>query len=128
MEKQVLYNSNMHFELQHWKRKIAFWEDELKVFNYRLSELVTRWTAKEVQTKLDRYQSEFIIHGGVVEDLLEVIEEHGIGIAEQIKRRQDSLDTQITKKHIELRDKMESERDVYAKLKKDFFRFLEKSL
>lgn len=128
MDEKVLYSDNMHFEHQQWKGEIVFWKDELRSLNYRFSELVTRWTAKEVQTKLDRYQSEFIIHGGVVEDLLEVIEEHEIGMAHQIKTREDSLDAQITKKHLELRNKMEIQRDIYARLKKDFFRFLEKSL
>ncbi|MFT4803870.1 MAG: hypothetical protein ACJAZK_002838 [Psychroserpens sp.] len=37
MEKGIIYNSNLHFEYQRWKGELAFWKDELKFFNNRLS-------------------------------------------------------------------------------------------
>lgn len=121
METEILYNSNMHFEHVQWKRELAFWEDELKSFNNRLSELVTRWTDKDVLAKLEHYQNEFVLHNSVIEDLQEIIEEHEICIAGQ----SDALDTQLTKKHIEFRNRIETQREIYTKLKKEFFRFLE---
>jgi hypothetical protein len=126
MEKEVLYNSNMHFEHKLWIGELAFWEDELKSFNNRLSELVTRWTNKDVLAKLDHYQNEFVLHGGVIEDLQETIEEHETHIAGRSKTGEDALDTQLAKKHIEFRNRIETQRHIYAELKKEFFRFLEK--
>ena len=125
MKKQVLYNSNMHFEHEQWKGEIAFWKDELKFFNNRLSELVTRWPNKEVLIKLGHYQNEFIIHGGAIEELQETIEKHETRIAGQSKTVTDALDTQLTKIHVEFRNRMETQRHIYAELKKEFFRFLE---
>ena len=52
MEKEVIYNTDLHFEHQQWWSELAFWEDELKSFNNRLSELVTRWSDKEVLAQL----------------------------------------------------------------------------
>lgn len=126
MEKEVLYNSNMHFEHRQWNRELAFWKDELKSFNNRLSELVTRWTNKDVLAQLEHYQNEFVLHGGVIEDLQEIIEEHETRIAGQSKTGEDALDTQLAKKHIEFRNRIETQRHIYAELKKGFFRFLEK--
>ncbi len=126
METKILNNSNMHFEHVHWKRELAFWEDELKSFNNRLSELVIRWTDKDVLAQLEHYQNEFILHGGVIEDLQESIEEHETRIAGQSKTGTDVLDTQMAKKHIEFRNRIETQREIYAELKKEFFRFLEK--
>ncbi len=126
MEKEVLYNSNMHFEHKQWNRELAFWKDELKSFNNRLSELVTRWTNKDVLAQLEHYQNEFVLHGGVIEDLQEIIEEHETRIAGQSKTGEDALDTQLAKKHIEFRNRIETQRHIYAELKKGFFRFLEK--
>jgi hypothetical protein len=125
METKILYNSNMHFEHVLWKRELEFWEDELKTFNNRLSELVTRWTDKDVLAQLEHYQNEFILHGGVIEDLQEAIEEHEIRIAAQSGYGSNAIDTQLAKKHVEFRNRIETQRDIYAKLKKDFFRFLE---
>ena len=126
MEKEILYNSNMHFEHEQWKGELAFWKDELMFFNNRLSELVTRWTNKDVLAQLEHYQNEFILHGGVIEDLQETIEKHEERIAGQSIEGEDAIDVQLAKQHVEFRNKMETQREVYADLKKEFFRFLEK--
>ncbi len=128
MEKQVLCSDNMHFEHQLWKGEIAFWKDELKSFNNRLSELITRWANKEVLAQIGYYQNQFIIHGGIIDDLLETIEQHETRMAAQSQGGIDVLDTQLSKKHIEFRDQMETQREIYAELKKSFFMFLEKYL
>jgi len=126
MEKEVLYNSNMHFEHEQWKRELAFWEDELKSFNNRLSELITRWTDKDVLAQLEHYQNEFILHGGVIDDLQESIEEHEERIAGQSITGEDAIDVPLAKGHVEFRNRIETQREIYADLKKKFFRFLEK--
>ena len=51
MKKEVLENASMHFEHEQWKGELAFWKGELKFFNSKLSELVTRWTNKDVLAK-----------------------------------------------------------------------------
>ncbi|MCW2118579.1 hypothetical protein [Flavobacterium sp. 7A] len=126
MEKEVLYNPNMHFEHEQWNGELTFWKDELLCFNNKLSELVTRWTDKDVLAQLEHYQNEFVLHGGVIEDLQEIIEKHEERIAGQSALNEDGLDIQSTKEHLEFRDKIETQRHIYAELKKEFFRFLEK--
>lgn len=126
MEKEIIYNENLHFEHEHWKSELAFWEDELKMFKNRLSELVTRWTDKQVLVQLEHYQNQFILHGGVIEDLQEDIEKHEIRMAGHSSKGEDVLETALVKKHLETRSKMETQRQIYADLKKEFFRFLTK--
>ncbi|MGB3151301.1 MAG: hypothetical protein WBB27_11625 [Maribacter sp.] len=126
MEKEIIYNTNLHFEHKQWQSELAFWKDELNSFKNRLSELITRWTAKDVLVKSEHYQNEFIMHGGHIEDLLEEIEEHETRIAGQSMTGEDALDTLMTKKHLEFRKKMEIQRQIYAELKKKFFGFLTK--
>ena len=126
MEKEIIYNSNMHFEHEQWKGELAFWKQELLFFNNKLSELVTRWTNKDVLAQLEHYQNEFILHGGVIEDLQETIEKHETRIAAQSKEGEDAIDVRLAEQHVAFRDKMETQREIYANLKKEFFRFLEK--
>ena len=126
METQVLYNSDLHFEHVQWNRELSFWEDELKSFNKRLEELVMRWTDKEVLAKLEHYQNEFILHDKRIAELQAAIEAHEIRMAALSKAKKDVLDTQLVKKHFEFRNKMETQREIYANLKKEFFRFLSK--
>ncbi|MBC8768631.1 hypothetical protein H4O18_11565 [Arenibacter sp. BSSL-BM3] len=128
MEKEIIYNSSLHFEHEIWRRELFFWRDELIFFNNRLSELVTRWTKKEFLVQLEHFQNEFILHGGVIEDLLEAIEIHETRLAGQDLESNEAMDTAMVKKHIQFREKMETQEQVYADLKKDFFRFLTKYL
>ena len=126
METQVLYNSDLHFEHVQWNRELSFWEDELKSFKKRLEELVTRWTDKTVLAQLEHYQNEFILHDAIIDKLQEAIEAHEARIAGISKTEKDVLDAQYVKKHLEFRNKMETQRQIYADLKKEFFKFLTK--
>ncbi|WP_179374842.1 hypothetical protein [Winogradskyella wichelsiae] len=125
MKTEVLYNSNMHFEHRLWRGELEFWKDELRSFNNRLSELVTRWTNKEVLKQLEHYQNEFVLHGGVIEDLEEIIEDHETRIARQSKIAKDVIDTELAKKHIIFRKRLEAQREIYTALKNGFFLFLD---
>ncbi|WP_339628559.1 hypothetical protein [uncultured Maribacter sp.] len=125
---EVLYNENLHFEHKQWQSELDFWKDELKSFKNRLGDLIKRWTNKEVLAQLEHYQNEFILHEGIIDKLQETIEKHETRIAGQVNSGQESLDTALTKKHLEFRNQMETQRQIYADLKKDFFRFLSKTM
>ncbi|HKL89888.1 hypothetical protein J4E06_15410 [Muricauda sp. NFXS6] len=124
MEKVIIDNSDLHFEHKQWDSELAFWKDELKSFNLRLDELVNRWTKKEVLQKLEHYQNEFMLHNGVIEKLQEEIQVHETNIAAQERTGRPALDTILVKNHSDFRKKMEEQRQIYADLKKEFFRFL----
>jgi hypothetical protein len=126
MEKQIIHNSDLHFEHKLWQRELTFWEDELKSFNNRLSELVTQWTDKKVLVQLEHYQNQFILHGTVIDKLQDDIAMHEVNMSAHYKKGEDVLNYSFVKKHIEFRNKMETQRDIYADLKKNFFRFLSK--
>ncbi len=128
MEKEIIYNQDLHFEHKQWQSEIAFWEDELKSFKKRLGELVVCRPEKGVLTQLEHYQNQFILHDGVIQDLKEAIEKHEIRIAGQNLMGQDALDTVFTKEHLAFRNKMETQRQIYADLKKEFFHFLSNKL
>lgn len=69
MKKEIIYNSDMHFEHLNWRRELAFWEDEIKSFKNRLVEIVKRWTDKNVLAQLEHFQNQFIRHGEVIDTL-----------------------------------------------------------
>ena len=122
--KEVFYNENLHFEHRNWRSELDFWKDELKTFNNRLSELVTRYTNKDVLKQLEHYQNEFTLHSNVIDDLQETIEKHEASIAGHSKTGDESMNVVLVKTHVDFREKMETQRQIYADLKKVFFRFL----
>jgi len=126
MKNELIFNSDLHFEHNQWKRELFFWEDELKSFQNRLEELVKRWTKKEMLVQLEHYQNQFTLQNEVINTLQEDIHIHEISIAAASKKGKDLLDTALVKKHIEFRNRMEVQRNIYRDLKKEFFKFLTK--
>lgn len=128
METQVIYNSDLHFEHECWRSELFFWKDEMKSFNHRLEELVSRWTDKDVLVQLEHFQNEFILHEGRINEFLEGIESHEHRIAGQSMAGDDSMDRAMVQRHLEFRDEMETQREMFQNLKKEFFKFLTKYL
>ncbi|MBA6151394.1 hypothetical protein [Gelidibacter maritimus] len=128
MEKPVLYNSNREFEQQQWKGEIAYWKEELEMFTIKLSEFITRWGEKEILDQIDDYRRQFVFHGEVIEDLLEDLEQQEVFLMAQSDADILKNETALVKNHVNLRKRMENQREIYAQLKKQVFRFLEEYL
>ena len=126
MKTQVIYNSDLHFEHNQWRSELAFWEDELKSFKNRLEELVLRWTDKDMLAQLEHYQNVFIRQGEVIDILQHDIHVHEANMSTLDNEGEDALDRVLVKNHVEFRNRMETQRHIYAELKKEFFRFLTK--
>jgi len=126
METQVVYNSDLHFEHRLWKNELLFWRDEIKSFQNRLDELITRWTKKEVIKELSQFQNKFIIHNNKINEFLDEIDAHELNIAKHYEIHQNVIDVPDLKSHNEFRLKIEKERGIYGQLKKEFFKFLSK--
>jgi len=124
MERDVIFNSDLHFEHKQWKRELYFWEDEIKSLKNRLGDLAIRWTDKEMLAKLERFQNQFMIQENIIDELEELINLHETNIAEHTKKGEDVLNQQLVKKHMEFRNQMDTQRILYSDLKKEFFRFL----
>jgi hypothetical protein len=126
MKTQVVQNSDLHFEHKQWENELLFWRDEIKTFQNRLDELVVRWTDKDVLKKLDYFQNSFIIHNNKIDVFIDQIQSHEHNIFKHYELYEDALDRIYFKKHLEFRDKIETQRHMYNDLKKEFFVFLTK--
>ncbi len=126
MEKEAIYIEDLHFEHRQWITELSFWQDELKSFNTRLSELGKRWTNKSVLVQLEHFQNQFIRHGEVINTLADAIHGHETNIADHDEKGQEVINRILAKNHLEIRDRMETQRKIYADLKKEFYKFLSK--
>lgn len=126
MGNQSVFNSDLHFEHVQWKSELFFWEDEIKTFKHRLEELVVRWTDKDVLRELEQFQNQFILHNEVIDTLQHEINIHEKELGTLEMANETALNTAHTKDHLVFRGKMEMQREIYADLKKKFFRFLSK--
>lgn len=126
MKNEIINNSDLHFEHKQWQSELAFWKDELKTFNTRLEELVERWTDKNVLAQLEHFQNQFIRQGEIIDTLQHEINVHETDMATHDEKGENVMNVDLTKHHLAFRERMETQRKIYADLKKDFYRFLSK--
>ncbi len=126
MEKEVIYNADLHFEHENWQRELNFWEDELKSFQLRLEELVNRWTDQKVLAEIEKFQNQFMIQEKEFDALKDQISMHEKNMAAHYEKNEDVLNKMFVNQHLAFREVLETERNLYYNLKKDFFRFMTK--
>lgn len=122
----LVNNANLHFEHKSWLNEIAFWMDEIKSFQNRMDDIENRWTDDMVLAELGQFQNQMIIHKSRIDQLRDEIRAHEHSIAENIDELNEAVDRIGFRYHLDMREKMETERVMFHDLKKRFFSFLSK--
>lgn len=128
MKKELIFNTDLHFEHENWNRELLFWEDELMSFQNRLDELVRKWTDNEVLAKVEKFQNLIIVHKDAIVSIKNQIDLHETNMADHFKKEEDVLNKDLVSKHELLRYKIEIQRNLFNEFKGNFFRFLTKYL
>jgi hypothetical protein len=126
MKNELIYNVDLHFEHENWQRELNFWEDELKSFRIRLEELVLRWTDQDVLAEIEKFQNQFMIQEKEFDAIKDQIAMHEKNMAAHYEKNEDVLNKMFVNQHLAFREVLETERNLYYNLKKDFFRFMTK--
>ncbi|MFN8339990.1 MAG: hypothetical protein U0T36_13335 [Saprospiraceae bacterium] len=123
-----VYLSDLHFEHTQWMSELKFWEDEIKSFSKRLGEVVVRYTSNEIRAKIEHFQNKFILHDEVIDMLKKDVKNHEKAIAHQAEDHPVAIDHVHFNDHTSLRDKMDTQREIYGELKGEYYNFLSKAM
>ena len=124
MKEELIFNTDLHFEHETWNRELDFWQDELESFQNRLNETVMRFTDKYVYANVEKFQNQLSIHEGVMNSIRNQIQMHESNIADHYRKNEDSMNREMVKKHLEIRNRMENQREIISEMKKNLFSFL----
>ena len=124
MKEELIFNTDLHFEHETWNRELDFWHDELESFQNRLNELVARQYDKDMYANIEKFQNQLNIHEGVMNSIRNQIQMHESNIADHYRKNEDSMNREMVKKHLEIRNRMENQRDIISEMKKNLFSFL----
>jgi hypothetical protein len=119
-----VYLSDLHFEHVQWLSELRFWDDEIKSFSRRLGDVVMRYTSNEIRAKIEHFQNQFILHDEVIDILKKEITVHEKSIANYAEEHPVAINRVHFDDHVELRDKMDTQRKIYNDLKLEYFGFL----
>ena len=124
MKTELIQNSDLHFDHKQWNNELDLWQDELKSFNKRLEELVMRSTDKDVMVQVEHFQNVFIIHTKVVDALKRHIKVHETNMAFHSKKGEDVIDQVYVQQHLEIKNRIKTQRNLFGELKKEFLPFI----
>ncbi len=128
VKSRFIYLADLHFEHKQWSKELLFWGDEIKTYQNRLEEVVSRWTDKDILAQLEHFQNQFILHQEVMDILLHDINAHESELAKFAEAHQVAIDHVHFEDHSGFRTRMDRQRELYNDMKKEFFSFLRKTM
>ena len=116
---------NLHFEHRLWTNELNFFEDELVIFEKRLSELVQKYTDRDMLSQLEHFQNQFIRQKEVLDQLKHDIKVHDQAIGRLLKADKVANNDDVDR-HARMGEQMQTYRNIYGDLKDHFYNFLAK--
>lgn len=128
MSSKHIHISDLHFEHQNWKSELSFQREELQFFKKRLEEVVPRYTETTVLAKAEQFQNQMIRYDEVLDELFHDINAHEEELSSFAQDHPVAIDHVHFNDHGGLRDKVETQRKIYADFKQNFFRYLTETM
>ncbi|MEO7174917.1 MAG: hypothetical protein ABIV51_03690 [Saprospiraceae bacterium] len=126
MAEKHFYLKDLHFDLNVWRNELNFCEDELKIFNHYLEDLVNRYTDQEMLAQLEHFQNQFIRQREVLDEIKHAIKAKDHYFAKYAESHPIAVDHVYFKDHTDLRENMDQFTKIYSEMKMEFRRFLAK--
>ena len=123
MESQLVFLSDLNFNLDVWKRELKFQESEMDYFEEKLEHVVLRNPGAEVLVQLEGFQNKIIREREVMGHLRHRIRMKKRDLAQQ-GQIEKNYDPQFQEKQVLLKDEMKVFVNMHYQLKEkmmDFF-------
>jgi hypothetical protein len=126
MESQLVFLSDLNFNLDVWKRELKFQESEMDYFEEKLEEVVMRKLGVEVDVQLEKFQNKIIREKEVMGHLRHRIRMKKREIAQT--KFEDGSEAKFHEKQVLLREEMKTFIKMHYQLKEEMMDFFLKYL
>ncbi len=116
--------SDLHFEHTTWLNALAFYKDEIGIFERRLEEIASRNTAAEVMAQLEHFQNQYIREREVIDELRHDIKAHENTLEQEAREHPVAIEHRYFTDHSSLRERMVTFEKLYRELKDEFHRWV----
>jgi hypothetical protein len=124
----MVYIFDLHAEHLEWLKALDFYEDDCKVLKNRLAEVIAKNSQSEVKAKVESYQNRLIIQENEIDELRHYIREAEKEIEANVKVNPIASDHRKVADNVQLRDRFETFKTLFAELKLEFNEFAGKNL
>ena len=126
MESQLVFLSDLNFNLDVWKRELKFQEDEMDYFEEKLEHVVIRNLGKEVMVPLEGFQNKIIHERKVMGHLRHRIRMKKRELAKS--KFENNAEIVFQEKQVLLKDEMKTFVKMHYQLKESMMDFFLKYL
>lgn len=126
METKKVYT--LHEENKEWLSKLAFYKDEIKVMENRVSEIASKNTSKDILSSVEHFQNQLIIQRNSIDELAHSINDHETYLVNRAKENPTAIDHRSVNDHPVMRDSFNSFEKVINELRKELNMFLTKTM
>ncbi|MFD1293892.1 hypothetical protein ACFQ5N_08600 [Lutibacter holmesii] len=126
MESQLLFLSDLNFNLDVWKRELKFQESEMDYFEEKLEHIAIRNFGSEMMRQLESFQNKIIRERKVISDLRHKIRMKRREIAQA--KYDNNAEVKFYEKQVLLKDEMKTFVKMHYELKEDMMDFFLKYL
>ncbi|HMS69558.1 MAG TPA: hypothetical protein PKD18_15540 [Saprospiraceae bacterium] len=128
MDTTTAHIDSLHFEHVLWTRQLEFEQDEIKFFNKKLEEVVSRWTDVIILGKVEQFQNQFIRNNEVIDSLRHEIKLHEQYLAGKAVEQPTIVGRILFDNHDDLKLKVETQSKMFTSLRTDFLDFLRQTM
>lgn len=126
MESQLLFLSDLNFNLEVWKRELKFQEGEMDYFQEKLEHIAMRNPGNDVMVQLEGFQNKIIRERDVMNELRHKLRMKKREIAQA--KYDNNSEVKFHEKQILLKDEMKIFVKMHYELKEDMMDFFLKYL
>lgn len=124
METKKIYE--LHEEHKEWLNNLAFYKDEIKVMQNRISEVASKNSSPEVLKQIEHFQNQLIIQRNNIDELNHSIKDHENYLENRVNENPTAVDHRKVNDHPKMRDSYTSFDKVFNELRKELNVFLAK--
>jgi hypothetical protein len=114
----------VHFWNRVWRNQIAFYFQELKIFQERLEHIAASNPSKEIHIPIEQFQNRFIIQRNEldkIEHLVNITEDQAVQSGKMHVRRIDYLSSE---QFSEIKNSMQQYEKLFKEMREDFYNFI----
>ncbi|HRD37508.1 MAG TPA: hypothetical protein PLC65_02645 [Bacteroidia bacterium] len=124
METKKIYE--LHEEHKEWLNNLAFYKDEIKVMQNRISEVASKNSSADVLKQIEHFQNQLIIQRNNIDELCHSINDHENYLENRVNENPTAVDHRKVNDHPKMRDSYSSFDKVFNELRKELNTFLTK--
>lgn len=120
--------AHVHLMCEDWKRELDFFKAEINYLRKRLEEVASKNTSKDVLIEVEHFENKFRIMSIHVDELRHDVNLKNESLLKEAAEKPNYINVKMIDEDVDLIELMNDTSSDFHSTKKDFYKFLSKSM